>query len=221
MPWVGPRDKSLTLGRLGAMLSVPSVSTATVKVSDTFTDTAGTAVESHTGEIGATWTKSSLFAGTAAITAAGRVRSTSSTDASTGNSIFTASGVPASGEYDIGFDMVVLSDLGVGAVFCYSNAGVRSGLEFYWLTSGQAWHLDKLVTGTKTSLASKSDTLVVGDTYHIVIQVRSGGPTILKNGTSILTSTDTTFTSGLAGIQLGHITTDTTGIHIDNFRVTQ
>src|SRR3546814_9399686 len=66
-------------------------------VSDSFTDTAGTALASHTGETGASWTQHPSFAAGMTITDANRCRPSSS-----GSIIaYYASGVPAGADYEV------------------------------------------------------------------------------------------------------------------------
>ena len=82
-------------------------------VSDSFTDSDGTSLASHTGEIGATW------AAMAASTLVPTIQSNSlDSGASEGNAFYYASGVPYSADYSASCDIVrntsALSAAGVG-----------------------------------------------------------------------------------------------------------
>src|SRR5438876_780537 len=75
-------------------------------VTDSFTDTAGTHLESHTGEVGATWTKHPNESFDCVITNANRLRNNSSGNASA----YYASGTPQSANHDITADLYCASN---------------------------------------------------------------------------------------------------------------
>ncbi len=99
-----------------------------VFVNDTFTDAAGTPLQNHTGESGASWTLHPTTPGSLLITSAGRVRF----NTSSAPPIYYASGIPATAEYDVEADVYNASDVDeyhgiMGRVSTSENTGYVAG----------------------------------------------------------------------------------------------
>lgn len=189
-------------------------------VSDSFTDTAGTLLENHTGATGATWTKHSASTTTAQITDAGRIRPSA---VSSATALYYASGVPASAEYDVTADFVVMS-----LVTIFTGITARTDTTantFYFVrynqTQGQLWQLYKFVAGTATLLGSFAQTLTVGQTYAVKLQIRDAAKKVFIDGVEQISSVDNAITAaGRAGVRLlDGSASDAGALHLDNFTV--
>jgi hypothetical protein len=184
-------------------------------VSDTMTDTNGTALASHVGESGATWSVHQSATGTATIQG-NRLRY--GINSQVGR--WYASGVPATAEYDVEADFYCANATN-------ANAGiigrVNTGADTYYYArylATEGWRLYRFVAGTPTLLDSVSASLTNGVTYHVKLEIRDATKRLYVDGVLTLTSTDNTITAaGRAGIRF---TADATrnGMEIDNFVAT-
>ncbi|HSZ56643.1 MAG TPA: SGNH/GDSL hydrolase family protein [Tepidisphaeraceae bacterium] len=182
--------------------------------SDSFTDTAGTLLETHTGETGAAWTRNPAFSsGSAAITAAGRLRGNSS-----GFALYYSSGVPASADYDVEADLFIASASDTtGLLGRQSTSAATYYLFDYEFATGQ-WRLYTVVNGATLNTAVFAQTLIVGQTYHVRLSMRGSAIACFVNGTQIISLADSNITAaGRAGVLFGNLDTDSTGTQIDNF----
>jgi len=190
--------------------------------SDTFTGSSGTTLASHTGEVGGTWTQYT-GAGTtpALLTDANRVRKS----ATTGYAAYYSSGVPASADYTVQADVVVKSILSQDSAGVIGRASTAAQTYYVarYNTSQTRWELAKVVSGTTTVLGSSSQTLTVGATYTVRLEMLGSALRVYVNGASVITASDSSITAaGRAGIQLGYSgagssPSNTTGLHLDNF----
>lgn len=187
---------------------------------DLFTDAAGTALATHVGDKAAAWTKHTSFAGgSMVITNANRVRSVSGASAS----VYYTSGVPPTPQYDVTADLLVVSNTvnpnAIGLVARIDTAADTMYQIRYNLFTGQ-WQLIKRVAGVTTTLATAAAVLNVGQSYAMKFVVRDAAKTLYVDGVSVLTSADNTITAaGRAGVLAQQTSTDTTGMHLDNFNV--
>jgi hypothetical protein len=190
-------------------------------VEDSFTDVAGTILQSHVGEVGATWTRhTNSSASSAAITSAGRLRPT----ANAVTLIYFTSGTPATAEYDVQsvFRPVtqVSGDLvGIcGRMDTAANTmyGVR-----YVVATGK-WQLYKVVAGALTDLDAANGTMALNNLqeYVVKLEVRDATKKAYVDGVEVLTSTDNAITAaGRPGIRwTTAASSDSTGIHLDDFQ---
>jgi len=197
-------------------------------VADNFTGDTGTTLQSHTGEVGATWT---VLAGSgspnAVLTDANRVRR------SGGYAVYTASGAPVGADYAVQADVHVRSTVpgdmtGVIGRVDTSNA---NGTFYYarYQQSTTAWHLMKVINGVSTNLAtSATAVLTVGQTYRLRLDMIGSAIKLYVNETVTASITDATITAaGRAGLLDGDWKTGTTtassnftGLHLDSVRVT-
>jgi hypothetical protein len=195
--------------------------------SDTFTGTATTTLQTHTGEIAATWTKHSMSGTTdAVITANGRIRK----NGNTAGAAYYASAVPASADYTVEADVVMASSLSndIVGVVGRLNTAVNSGTFYSALydASSQRWILAGTVSGTRSALATSGiQALTVGTTYRLGLSMTGSTLVLLVNGVQQLSVVDTSISAaGKAGIVMGGFSqnttdTDAAGLQLDNFAV--
>jgi hypothetical protein len=193
----------------------------TVFVNDTFTDASGTALSSHAGELGATWTRNTFYpTGSMVISDAGRARKSN-----TANALYYAGGIPAVADYDVEADLVQRSDADAqaGIVGRYSTTQDQGYLWLHINVGTPGWQLFKAVAGTFTQLgASINHTLTTDQAYRARLEMR--GVTIkgYVDGVEQISASDSSVTSaGRAGMRANNITaTNTTNYHLDNFTAT-
>lgn len=178
---------------------------------DTFTATAGTLLENHTGETGAVWTKNPAFStGSAAITAANRVRGNSNNA-----TVYYASGVPSSADYDVEADLYVASSAGNAGIIGRQSTSAGTYYLFAYI-AGSGWTLYTLVNGANQNSTVFAQTLTIGQTYHLRLSMRGSQITCYVNGTQIIQITDTHVAAGQPGLYFSEQDTDSTGLHLDN-----
>lgn len=184
-------------------------------VNDTFTDTSGTALASHTGETGATWTIHPNYTGTAVISNANRVRKGTGTTLS----VFYTSGVPGGAEYDVTGDFYIAS-----TAASQSSIAGRLSLtvgDFYEARATETnWSLRKAIAGVGSILGTWTRTSIDEAIEAAKLEIRDAQKAVYVDGTSRITSTDNAVTgAGRAGVRFGTVAgSDTAQIHIDNFQ---
>lgn len=199
------------------------IAMGTVFVTDPFTDTIGTTIVAHTGTTGATWTAQSGTAGQLMITDVNRLR----VNTSDAQCSYLASGLPISGQYDVEVDLVVKSIIsGRGySVWLHATAATVTGILVSYNTDTTAWELVYYdSTETQFFLASSTQVLAVGQTYHLRAKVRSGAVAVDIDGTQVLYTTTVGVPDpgrvGLTSYAVTTADTNSTGIHFDNFVAT-
>lgn len=185
-------------------------------VQDNMNGVAGTLLNAHTGQVGATWTKNTAVAGTAQLTNANRLRPTGGTDA-----LYYASGAPASADYSVGAQFFVASVTNdyMGVTGRYSTSA-NSGYIFVWENSNAAWALYREIAGAGTRIAAAAVvTPTAGNTYRMWLVFKGSLITGVVNDTVIFTVTDTTFAAaGVCGTYSnGPSSTDTVGYQLSYF----
>ena len=163
-------------------------------VRDTFTDSDATALQSHTGEEGASWTERTAsndvtISGNAAVA-----------PATGGPVVYTASGTPSSAEYDV---------LGVIVPTAGSNRdlallGRYADLDNFYMAQRESgsWRLIKNVAGSLTELSAAAETVSAGIAYSVRLRLRDGAQTLYVNGAVKAVGSDTDLTAaGLAGVR--------------------
>jgi hypothetical protein len=204
-----------------------------VVTSDTFTGAAGTALASRAGETGATWTRSS-FSGAgndSVLTPAGRLRRKTAVTAMAG-ALHYAAGLPPSADYTVEADVYVASNL-AGDLVGVSGRTDPSGTLPSLYAAGydqatQRWSVSRVTpAGLATLASSAAQPLTPGVTYRLALDMRGTSIRVLVDGAVVLSVVDSTITApGLAGVLTGFGTagsaapTDSTGMHLDNVRVT-
>lgn len=183
-------------------------------VSDTFTDTDGTDLASHTGGTGATWTNDDL--GDALTITSGAVYNTGA-----GSAAYHASGTPSGADYSVQANFVYLSQTGaIGITGRAVASGTAGHVNGYMLQhrAFHGWQLMRLDTGAPTQLGvDVGPELTTAD--NKVGKLEFVGSTInaYVDGSLIITVTDTTYSAaGNVGIFGVLAVTSTTGVHVDN-----
>lgn len=198
---------------------------------DTFTEASDTALTSHVPDIGTGWVQV-LLTGTFVlqVIAATDDLSTSGSGGSNGQ-LVKIDPAPSVAEYDIEYTLNTV-DAGAagrswGAVAKISDGSATDYYRTKHLPTGHAspdCEIMEMAGGTKTSLGTVDTGLTVGDVF--IFEIRNNSQRLLKNGTPILTASDTTLSAaGDIGWAVGQVKTGDTGnIHVnwrwDAFTVT-
>jgi hypothetical protein len=191
-------------------------------VSDTFTESSDVALESHTGETGATWTVHSSYTSKLRILAANDELQTKATG--TGSTAYYASGTPASAEYDVEQDVVFLStssdevDLGVtGRMSTSANT-------FYHARharNSNVWQLYKFVAGSATLLDSYVQALTTSQVYSLKLEIRDAAKKLYVDSVERCSSADDVITAtGKAGVRWNFGSANRFNARGDNFVAT-
>ena len=184
---------------------------------DTFTDTSGTYLVSHTGETGATWTK------TAGTNSDAEIQSNklTFTESSYIQYRAIASGVPAAANYSVSavlfYNATTTNAYGpwTGVMGRYVDENNYYYAYYYWYD--QKWHLAKTVAGTQTDLGSSAQTLSLSNYYTLKLSMT--GTTIVLNvgGSDLITVTDSALSAkGSAGVTAYPVTPYTDGLLMDS-----
>ena len=184
-------------------------------VTDSFTGTNGTLLENHVGETGASWIFHPAYPADLTLLN-GRVWGPEW-------GLYLASGIPPTNEYDVSVDLTVMSNSGaIGVVGRSLTSGSDSLYMARYNMAGTRWELVKCISTGCTNLATATETLVIGSTYNLKLEIRNAAKKLYVNGVERASSTDNAITQvGRAGIRSGPgVTTSTTGYHLDNFSVT-
>ena len=196
---------------------------ASLTSSDSFTGTTGTALSSHTGELGATWVQASGLA--PAQIDANRIHRSGLA----GDTVDYVTATPPSANYSVEADLLVKSNLAGDDTGVIGRRN-SSNSNFYlarWDQASGHWQLAKFNGLTVGVLASSgAATLTVGETYRVKLEMIGTTLNLYVNGILTVTTTDSSLTTaGNAGIMdgdgaLSASKSSTTGLHIDNFQVT-
>jgi hypothetical protein len=215
---------ALSLWRLG------ETTTALVSA-DKFTDAATTELSAHT--IDTTWTRWGTDTNTGVITNQGRLRQSVGL---LGVASYYTSATPSSPDYSVEADIIVKSllvpdDLGIeGRIQLGSSGGGTYYAASYHtpvpLIGGDAqWELRRAGPGS-TLLASVPQSLAVGETYRLRLDMAGSTIRMFVNGVMIASAADPSpiTLAGRAGVRLGSGAailgqSDTTGFQLDNFQV--
>ena len=135
-------------------------------LSDTFTDTNGTALGSHTGETGASWTQHTGSTGVNTVNANALYGPAS------GNGIYYASGVPGSADYTVSAPFTFASAtwpsiFGVGARL---STSAQTGYFGMWFNSA-GFRVYKYVAGVLTQIGSDVGATKGADTFTLALTV--------------------------------------------------
>lgn len=187
-------------------------------VSDSFTDTDSTALQSHTGETGATWTKHASGLGADAIINNNQLAFTDAAGAE-----YYASGTPASAEYDVEADVVVVDTTRDSAVGVLGRVDT-SALTWYLadhVGSLNQWRLFRRVNGSFTSLGSFSQDLTNATTYELKLEIRDAAKKLYVDGVERISNADDNVKpAGRAGVRLDSTPGNTDGMRLDDFVAT-
>ncbi len=187
-------------------------------VTDNFFGSNGTTLESHTGELGATWTKHASETSGSAVIDTNRIRS-NSTSAVT----YLASGVINATDYSVEADLRVLS---FTSDFGLLGRIDTSALTYYMVklsSAGTDIELYKRVAGTFTLLKSTAYPFATSNTYNVELKMEGSRISVKVGNSTPIDVMDTSIPYGTrAGIRFNtYNNTSSTGVHFNNFKVAQ
>lgn len=141
-------------------------------VTDTFTDTNATAITSHTGELGATWTRHASASNVGAPQISSNKLITTETSV---NENYYASGSPASADYtvtlDYTFNNASTNEI-VGPAARMTTGATNTGYFWIYFLAAGGYCLFKYVANSLTQIGSTvALTPVNGETYRTTIDV--------------------------------------------------
>lgn len=188
---------------------------------DTFTDTLGTVLDAHTGELGATWTEHPSYASSSIL-----IGSSNDIYANfIGASEYYASGVPASADYVVQGTFRMLSSMfGVNDAMTIWGRGTTVGdnkYAFMWRNITPAWELYRVISGVYTLLGS-SGTNALDTSNNRVGRLRMEGTTISAevDGSTVISVTDANIAAaGRAGVRTFNntaVSTFNSKLHLSN-----
>jgi hypothetical protein len=189
-----------------------------VFVSESFTGADTSDITTHTGETGATWAIHPNSTSSASVSIFSNRMGTANSDA-----IVYASGTPATAEYDVAADLVVVTVVGFNHGICGRMSTSANTFYMARYTSGSNIELYKRVAGTFTVLSSAaSGTITAGQTYALKLEIRDAAKKVFLGGVEIVSSTDNAITAaGKVGIRsAGGNTNSSTGGFLDNLTAT-
>lgn len=212
-----PRTPSIptipTTGAEDIGVAVPA-GPSVVFLRDTFTGSNGTSIVSHTGELGATWTK---HAQSTSVTQDQIQANRAQGPAATSTNIYTSSATPASPDYDVTIVPVVLVD---NATSYAAPAGRMDTVantcyfcQYYMGTD--AVSLNVISAGVVTQLGSD---VVITPQATLTLRMLGDQISCLVDGATVLgpfTNAVIT-TAGKAGYRHGGTNSTTDGVHIDS-----
>ncbi len=185
---------------------------------DTFTDTPGTPLESHVGEIGATWTiHPSNPSASALISDANRVRSNL---AGAAGNLFYASGTPSGGaDYYVETIIRAVSLPGSGYAGVTGRTAPATN-DFYFaiynLGTGD-WELWYSAGITANKIGNFTQTLTVGQDYTLRLDMVGSTIRLLVDGVQQISVIDTNVTSaGKAGVIVYGTFSNSTGLQLSS-----
>lgn len=191
-----------------------------VVVSDAMTDTNAVALQSHTPDVGGSYTKYPGYTADSLIFS-NRLRGDSSLFTQ-----YTNGTAPPTADYRVSANCYVVTENAGGddwGMLGRADAGVSSGNDTYYYlsydTTGLQWRLWKAVVGVYTVLGTFSQTLTASNSYNAMLDMRGTTIRAVIDGVERVNTADSAITNvGLAGTSLAR-SDDTTGYHMDNFLV--
>lgn len=188
---------------------------------DTFTEASDTLITSHTGELGATWTKHPDGGYGATATIDGATDRLYTVNATT---MFYASGTPPSADYPVCVDVFAASNISANAGPCGRVDTTNNTMYCARYNSGTSYELRRILAGAQTTLTSSTNQLIsVGASKRLCLVMSGTTISMTVNGTTEGTPTvDTNISAaGSAGVRFSGASTSTTGFHLDNFTAGQ
>jgi hypothetical protein len=172
-------------------------------VEDSYEDSPGTLLQSHTGATGATWTPHFASGGNA------QFSSTGSEVESGTQAVYMASGLPPGADYRVAAHMYFHTTSSGGVTYSFVTGRMdEASLTMYmfgFVYSGvNRWELKKFVNGTETLLASSTEGLPSpGDSPLVDLQMEGSTIKGVVDGIDIVSVTDTDITAtGRAGLRM-------------------
>jgi hypothetical protein len=211
--------------------SITPLAPTSFAVIDTFTDTAGVTLASHTPDRGGAWTLHPNTGGnTLVITGAGTRARPATTS---GNAVYYNPTAPSTANYTVSADIIALGTILGGSMSIMARVDVTTQTWYLFRhLQGTGWQLFKFVTTGGTLVSTQLGSTVTptsltsGTVYSVALIVNGSSISAQVGGATIIGPiTDTAITAtGVAGIRhtpnSGGSATDSIGYQIDNFQVT-
>ena len=183
-----------------------------VFVRDTFTDTDGTLLESHTGELGATWTLHPSFSAGNAEIQGNKVHLLDPVPA------YYASGVPPSAEYTLYCEFSLEANIDANTtleLYGRFSTSVNTHYDVIMNFFNQEWSLRKVVASSGTVLGTFPMTIDARRGWRVKFILRDAKKSLYVNDELLLTSTDNEITdANRAGLLFGGLSSE---VYVDNF----
>lgn len=218
---VSASDSGTATDTAGVMMAIPGSGIGAVQFGDTFTDSNGVALTSHTptgSNPGTAWVSHAGYAAAVPYIYSNRAAA-AATDTTTAAATLTDS--PASADYFISADIVVQSGYGLGGVLFRHSASVLTGYAVVINGSNgdleaHCWNAGSYVGKIASYAAGAS----AGNTYPVVIGAVGSRITVDLAGVRRIDVTDTTVSSaGKVGVRTTRNSGTASGIAVDNLTV--
>ena len=191
--------------------------------SDSFTGTAGVALQDRDGETGATWTRHPSATADAVLTAAGRLRKEDTSSLA----IYLASGTPLTASYRVEGTVVAQSVVSGdrACVVGRLDPTVATGYAACYEQATGAWTLISVVSSTVTTLGSFTQAFPAGSSRRVGLDMAGTTIRVLVDGVVAISVTNSAITAaGRGGLMLGPTTgtstqTDATGLQLNDFLI--
>jgi hypothetical protein len=195
---------------------------------DELDDSAGKELSSHSGQLNAAWTLWPGEARTAVISNENRLRMNGT---ATGGTLYYTSATPSSANYLVEADVHVKSLLATDSIAVVGRMNISDPNDTFYMAryirDSSAWQLFRVVNGVGAQLGlGFSQTLTAGQTYRLGLEINGSTIRLLVDGVERVTTIDALIAAaGRGGVRLGTsgttaTTTNTAGLHLDNFRIT-
>lgn len=202
------------------IMNVPNAA-GTIVVSDTFTGVAGTTGVNHTPEIGGGYTVQTGSVDGLVLSNANRLRN----NIGSSGTVLLATAAPLTSQFDIEIDFInlTLPSQHDYHVWARASAVAVTGLFAIYSQASSQWQLWRVIAGVYTLLGSATQALGASDRMRFL--VRDDSLSIKINNIPLIYSTDNAITGiGRVGVGTyagdGIADTNTTGVHLDRFIVT-
>ena len=213
-----------TVSATSGLVNYYRLGESTAGTVDSFTGTSGTVLSSHTADSGGSWTPRTGDTITAVLSNAGRLRKATTS----GGVGYFSTEVPASADYLVQADITVKSLVGSAGVMGRADPnGTGTGTYYYarYDPSAGQFQLIKSVNGSSAVISTYSQTLTVGSTYTLGLDMNGSLLRLIVNGAVRASINDGTISAaGRPGVGFGQpgdaaTPSDTAGLHLDNFNV--
>jgi hypothetical protein len=176
---------------------------------DDFTDTNATALTSHTGQVGATWTLPGTESGTTASIFAGGTTASSqlrNSGSATATGHYLSSGTPPSADYWVRatWRIYTVPNERASGITLRTDSTCANCYLVQYNTDLDVWQLFKKVAGAFSQLGSNvAQTLTLGAIYELYFSIVGNQIDFTVDGVSKFSTTDSSVTSaGKVGIRI-------------------
>lgn len=187
---------------------------------DTFTDTDGTLLQSHTADDGGSWTKGATWTENSEVQSNGLQISSGVSGSS---SSYRHSGTPGSNEYDVQallrFANSTSTDIQSGVFGRYD--GNATGYHARYNAVAEVWQLYKVSSGSFSLIGSYAEALPVNTTRTLKLEIRTAAKKLYVDGIERVSSANDDITStGGAGLRVRISSGTANLLKLDDFTAT-